>query len=285
MAAAAAVGESIVLRNGNKMPMFGLGTWLSDPENCVTAVKHALKNGYKLIDTAAMYANEESVGKGIRESGVPRDEIFVVTKVGEGRHGKKEIRNSLLESLSKLQLDYVDLFLIHTPKFGKVVESWREMLALRDEGLAKSVGVSNFGSQHIVGLQDEGLELPEVNQIEVSVYYQQKEFHQYAKENNVALMGYCPLARCKRFGTGGAVQDIANAHGVSEGQVLIRWSYQAGVITIPKSNNPNRIEENAAAITKFKLSGEEMEKLAQCDEGFHASSAVLSMNLPWEEVK
>jgi len=272
--------EKVLLRSGKCMPRFGLGTWLGGE---AAAVAHALKLGYRLVDTANMYGNEEMIGDVLEKSGVSREEIFLVTKLDVKLHGNP--RKSLLESLQKLKTPYVDLFLIHTPSPGRVVSTWKEMLKLRDEGLARSVGVSNFGTEHIRGLANEKLELPEVNQIELHVFLQQKEHVKYCNENGIAVMGYCPLARCKRFGACDVLTDVAKKHGVSEGAVMIRFSYQRGHVTIPKTSSVERVAENLRAITDLVLDEDDMSRLDTLDDGFLASSAVKSMNLPWDEVK
>lgn len=243
---------------------------------------HALKIGYRLIDTAQMYKNETEVGEAIRASQIPRESIFVVTKLSSDEHGRTRVSAALRESLKRLGLSYVDLFLIHSPKPGKVLETWKEMLSLKKEGLAKSVGVSNFGVDQLEGLRNAKLEMPEVNQIEIHPWLQQKKCREYMKMHSIAPMGYCPLGRCKQFGKT-EVKDVASARKKSEAQICIRWSVQSGIVTIPKSSKPTRIAENAD-IFDWSLSQSEMKTLESVDCGFRASNSVRSMDIPWTTV-
>ena len=270
------------------MPLFGLGTWLAPGDECYTSVKAAIGLGYRLIDTAAMYGNEVEVGRAVRDSGVPREEIFVVSKLMPKDHGRESTRAALNATLGRLGLSYVDLYLIHSPSGGKVVETWKEMVALRDEGLARSVGVSNFGAEQLRQLRaaTPDLDQPEVNQIELHVYLPQTECVEYCRENQIVVMGFCPLARCKRFGQPGAVLEVAQRSGLSEAQVLLRWSYQSGIVTIPKTVNIERLSENAAIVKgENELSAADMRVLQQAADGFKASSAVNNMDLAWDGVK
>jgi len=278
-------GETVALRDKTQnVPIFGLGTWLSRENAAKQAVIHSLKIGYRLIDTAQLYQNEDEVGDAIKESGKKRDEIYVVTKLDIANHGADACRKALKDSLKRLNLKYVDLFLIHTPKGGKIVETWKTMLKLKSEGLAKSVGVSNFGVNQLEGLRKLDLELPAVNQIELHVFLQQKRAREYMKKHGIAVMGYCPLARCKQFGKSDVLTMIAKNLKKSEAQICIRWSIQEGIITIPKSTNKKRIEENADVFT-WSLSPSEMSELSKLDCGFKASNSVNSMDLAWDTVR
>ncbi len=277
---------SVSLSGGSdvSIPLFGLGTWLSRENAAKEAVAHSLKIGYRLIDTAQLYENENEVGDAIKESKEKREDIYVVTKLGSAKHGAESSRLALKESLKKMNLKYVDLFLIHTPKGGKVVETWKTMLELKKEGLARSVGVSNFGVEQLEGLRKLGLEMPSVNQIELHPWLQQKKTRAYMEKHGIACMGYCPLARCKQFGKNGVLSKIAKDKGKSEAQICIRWSLQEGVITIPKSTNKKRIEENADVFA-WSLSSKEMDAISKIDCGFKASGSVNSMDLEWDSVK
>ena len=266
-----------------KMPVFGLGTWLSRKNAAKKAVIHSLKIGYRLIDTAQLYENEDEVGAALEESGLKREDVFVVTKLDVVNHGAQACRKALNDSLKRLKLKYVDLFLIHTPKGGKVVETWKTMLELKREGLTKSVGVSNFGVEQLENIRKLNLELPAVNQIELHVFLQQRRPREYMKRHGIAVMGYCPLARCKQFGKSEVLSKIAKKLNKSEAQICIRWSIQEGVITIPKSTNFSRIEENADVFT-WSLSSSDMSELSKLDCGFKASNSVNSMDLPWDTV-
>eukprot|EP00946_MAST-07B_sp_MAST-7B-sp1_P003327 g3327.t1 len=269
------------------MPLFGLGTWLSANDGeCERSVRAALDLGYRLIDSAQMYGNEADVGKSVkkwREDNPDRPPPFIVTKLKGDAHGAGSVRRALQRSLELLQMDAVDLFLIHGPRGGQCVETWREMLACRDEGLAKAVGVSNFGNEHIRGLEAAGLELPEVNQIELHVWNHQKEAVDFLRGKGIQVMGYCPLARCKKFEST-RLREIACARGVHEASLCIKWSLEHGIITIPKSSNPERIRSNAGVLDMASFTQEEKAILVELDEGFCASNSVRSMDIPWEEV-
>lgn len=274
------------LRNGNKMPWFGLGTWLSKSGGeCGLAVTHALKAGYRLIDTAAMYENEEDVGKALKASGLKRSEYFVVTKLHSDNHGKDECVAALQTSLNKLGLDYVDLYLIHTPKGGKIVETWKGMLEGKEMGLTKAVGVSNFGAKQLLELKQTTSEMPEVNQIEYHIFNQQEDTVKISREEKIAVMGYCPLARCKLFGKT-ALGELAAEMGRSEADLMMRWSLDQGIITIPKSSNPERIVSNASIMSfSFSEAQRDRIKVIYKENGvFKASNACNSMDLPWSEV-
>lgn len=286
-AAAAGFGSDIALdtlvrlRSGMQMPQFGLGTFLAETGGqCLTACEHALDMEYIMLDTAAMYNNEEEVGASL--AGRDRSKIFVVTKLMPEDHGTQNTAKALEASLAKLGLDYVDLYLIHNPKGGKCIETWQAMLAIKAAGKAKVVGVSNFGVSHLQGLKDAGLEMPEVNQVELHIWGQQKQMVAFCKAEDIAVMGYCPLARVKRFGATG-LAPLAKMLGKTEAQLCIRWSLQMGFITIPKSTTPKRIAENAD-VFGWQLDHEALTAIGSLDEGFKASGSVNSQDLPWAEV-
>ena|SRR3990167_8411641 len=273
----------VPLRNGSSMPLYGLGTWLSKGNSCYDAVKQALELGFRLIDTARLYENEKQVGDALKDSKIPREEVFIVTKAFSKYHQYDLVKQGLKESLECLQTDYVDLLLIHTPNGGNVLEVWRALEDLKKEGLARAIGVSNFGVEQLKQLILASNEAPEVNQIEYHLFLQQKETIDYCKENQIQMMGYCPVARGKRFGEK-TILEIAAAHNVTEPQVMIRWCLQKGIVTIPKSVNPEHIQQNADCL-KFSLSEEEMKILDSLENGFKASTSVDNMNIPWEQVK
>lgn len=274
------ITSTISLRSGTLMPMFGLGTWLSTGDGtCADSVTAALRNGYPLIDTAQMYENEEDVGNALKG----KNEIFVVSKLNTSCHGAEKTREAVNESLRKLQRERIDLYLIHSPKPGKVVETWRTLLELKQEGKIKEVGVSNFGVGQLQGLKESGLEVPAVNQIEYHLHLPQTETVEYCKSEGIAVMGYCPLARCKHFGHE-IVQNLVSKYEKTEAQIYIRWSLQTGVITIPKSSNVGRIQQNAE-VFDFELDESDVSNLAKLNDGFKASNAVNSMDIPWEDVR
>ena len=283
------------------------------------ACLHALKLGYKLVDTAQYYGNEADVGAAVADytaAGGARP--YLVTKLLAARMGAADARAALKESLAKLRVDAVDLYLVHSPKEGKVVKTWAELCKLRSEGFCKAVGVSNFSIEHLEGLAAAGLPVPEVNQIELHPWLPQDETVAYCREHGIAVMGYCPLARCNRFTkkpkdddkedatanvdvatkappgpvTPSTIAAVAQAAEASEAQVALRWSLQKGYITIPKSTNEGRIRENAKAVAMFSgwiggaLSDEHMALLDECRKNeCRASGSVQWMDEKWEDVK
>ncbi|KAF4661723.1 hypothetical protein FOZ61_002980 [Perkinsus olseni] len=276
-------------KGGGSIPTFGLGTWLANDGECREAVKYALQCGYRLIDTAQMYENEEEVGQGVVESGVPREDIFIVTKVNQLNHGERATRVSIEESLAKLKTDYADLVLIHTPAGGKLVETWCTLKRLRHEGKCRFIGVSNFGIEQIENLVEAtGDEYPAVNQVELHPWLQQKELRRYCDKHGIVIMGFCPLARCKMFGSkdNRVVQDVAAAHGVQEADVCLRWALQSGIVTIPKTSNLKRVASNMTTVSSFELTDDEMTRIAEeADIGFKASSACEAMTLEFAKYK
>lgn len=241
---ATSIASRIQLNDGISMPLFGLGVYQSSTGKgggAETSVNYAISKGYRLIDTAEFYGNEADVGRGIKLSGIKREDLFVVTKLWDNGYDRcKKIFN---KSFKLLDIGYIDLYLIHSPSSGQIVETYKAMLELKDQGLIRSVGVSNFGVQHLEGLKSAGLPKPSVNQIELHPWQQKVDIVRYCRENGIAVMGYSPLAKGTRFGDP-KVQEIAARHNKTEAQVLIRWSVQMGYITIPKSSNNQRIDEN-----------------------------------------
>lgn len=250
---------TVALNDGNKMPLFGLGVFNVLGDSCRDAVKFALQNGYRLIDTASYYKNESEVGQGIKESTIKREDIYVVTKLGSGGHGYDECLQAFHESLNKLDTGYVDLYLIHSPTAGKNIDSYKAMLELKSQGLIKSVGVSNFGVQHLREMEKAGLPMPAVNQIELHPFWRLDDIVNYCLEKGIAPMGYCPLFRGKK-NDDPILIEIANRCQKTVPQVLLRWSIQKNYITIPKTSKKERILENSD-IFDFALSAEDMKIL------------------------
>eukprot|EP00439_Symbiodinium_sp_Y106_P071968 s2218_g13.t1 len=272
------------LRSGIQMPRFGLGTWQSQRGGeCKRAVAEALRAGYRLIDTAQAYGNEVDVGQALREAQLKRNDVFIVTKLSSREHGASHAAAALKTSLSRLQLDYVDLFLIHSPRGGFLLETWDSLIELRNAGLTRAVGVSNFGAQQLMSLQQAGRELPEVNQIELHCFWQQRETESLCNELGIALMAYSPLARGSLFGAT-PLAELAQEKACSEATLCIRWAFQKGFIVIPKSVNPQRILANIAALRGPGLTPREMQAMEQLDQGFCACPAARAMQTPWEEV-
>ena len=277
------------LAGGVKIPLFGLGTWLARDNQCYEAVKYAIvSEGIRLIDTASLYQNEEEVGRAIIDSKVNREELFIVTKLHVEQHGYENTLNALSTSLSKLSLSYVDLYLIHTPRGGKLVETWKAMLELKERGLARIVGVSNFGVEQLDSLLSHFpnsplSSLPSINQVELHVHNQQRELVGYCREKGITVMGYCPFARGKKFGTSEILLQLAQSHNKTEAQIMLRWSLQKGIITIPKSVTIDRIHQNCD-IFDFHLSDQEMQSLEELHDGFEASTSITHQILPWDNL-
>ena len=269
----------VKLRDGNEMPLFGLGCWAMYGQEAKHAVEIAMKCGYKMIDTAAYYKNESECGSALKE--ISRQDVFVVTKLDMAQHGYESTKSSFLGHLKELDLEYVDLFLIHSPTKGKIVDTWKAMIELRDKGLIKSIGVSNFNIQHLKPLKDSGLEVPAVNQFEFHPWLQQREAFDYCQENGIAVMGYTPLARGQNFEDGKypILDQLCKKYGKSKAQIVLRWSLQRQVITIPKSSNPNRIQENIN-IYDFELTNEEMNDINGMNENRRATT-VTAMSSSW----
>lgn len=264
--------KEIVLNDGNRVPIIGFGTYKSVKEDGVQSVKNALAVGYRLIDTAAAYNNEEDVGKGIAESGIGREEIIVTTKLWRENLGYKETKKALELSLKKLGLTYVDLYLIHWPANARNytnwqkanADSWRAMEELQVEGRIKSIGVSNFWQEHLEALFQTANIIPAVNQIEFHPGYWQPGLTAFCKENGITVESWSPLARGKVFGNE-TLKTIAEKHSKSVSQVCLRWVIQHEVIVIPKSTTLQRIEENIN-IFDFELSEEEMRQINELPE-------------------
>ena len=234
---------TITLNDGQTIPQFGLGVFLMDPGITQQHVAFALANGYRHIDTAAIYGNEKEVGEAIAESGIPRDELFVTTKLWNNR--QTDAPRALAESLEKLGLDYVNLYLIHwpTPKFDTYVEAWHGLEQLRAEGLARSIGVSNFHEKHLRRVIAESDVVPAVNQIEVHPTLPQVELIDVNNELGIATEAWSPLGR-KADLDNDVIVRIAERLGKSPAQVILRWHIQRGSIVFPKSQNPDRLKQN-----------------------------------------
>ena len=264
----------ITLNDGNTMPQLGLGVWQAqDGEETYQAVKTAIKCGYRLIDTAMVYQNEESVGRAIADCGVPREELFITTKLWNSDHGKSKVRPALEASLKRLGLDYVDLYLIHwpMPAKGLYVETWNEFEALKTDGLTKSIGVSNFHVDHLEELKKHSSVVPAVDQIELNPRLPQSKIRKYAAENGIAVESWSPIGGSRGSRAGGLLDDqqigeIAAAHSKSPAQVVIRWHIQNGLVVIPKSVHEERIKQNID-IFDFELSSEEMAVIAGLKTG------------------
>lgn len=261
--------KELKLNDGNSLPSIGFGTYKAEEQEGLDAVKLALKSGYRLLDTAAKYQNEEAVGRGIKASGIAREEIVVTTKVWRQNLGYDQTKRAVEESLRRLDLTYIDLYLIHWPanekNFGKDwkeinAETWRAMEELQVQGKIKSIGVSNFWQEHLEALFETAKVIPAVNQIEFHPGYWQKELTAYCKAKGIIVQGWSPLARGEVFGQE-SIKSIATKHQKTIAQVCLRWCLQQGVIPIPKSTTKERIITNRA-IFDFELSTDEMEQIS-----------------------
>ncbi|NYE95120.1 2,5-diketo-D-gluconate reductase A [Psychromicrobium silvestre] len=263
---------NVTLNNGNSMPQLGLGVWQVPDDEATAAVTSALNAGYRSIDTAAIYGNEEGVGKAIKDflasSGVDRSELFVTTKLWNGEQGYEKTLAAFETSLNKLGLEYVDLYLIHwpTPENDTYVDTWRAFEEIYASGRAKAIGVSNFQQAHLQRLIDLGGTVPAVNQIELHPNLQQRELRAFHAEHGIHTEDWSPLAQGGELLQDASLIAIAEAHGKSTAQVIIRWHVQIGNIVIPKSVTPERIAANID-VFDFELSAEELATIEALDKG------------------
>lgn len=252
--------DTVTLHNGVKMPWFGLGVYkVTDETEIVQVVSSALQHGYRHIDTASFYNNEEGVGRGVRESGIPREEIFVTSKVWNDDQGYESTLQSFENSLSKLGMDYLDLFLIHWPVAKKYKDTWRALEKLYKDGRVRAIGVSNFHVHHLENLMKDAEIKPMVNQIEYHPHLTQKEVQEFCKKEGIQMEAWSPLKRGALLNEPTLV-EIGKKYGKSTAQVILRWDIQNEVVTIPKSSKEERIVENAN-IFDFELSIEDMNRI------------------------
>ncbi|EKN6002512.1 2,5-didehydrogluconate reductase DkgA [Yersinia enterocolitica] len=257
----------IKLHDGNLMPQLGLGVWQASIEETQLAVSKALEVGYRSIDTAAIYKNEEGVGQALRSAHVARDELFITTKLWNSDQDNPQ--QALEESLKKLQLDYVNLYLIHwpDPTQDRYVSAWRELIALKEQGLIRSIGVCNFNIPHLQRLIDKTGVAPAVNQIELHPLLQQRQIHAWNATHHIATESWSPLAQ----GGDGVfdqtvIRQLAQKYSKTPAQIVIRWHLDSGLIVIPKSVTPARIRENFE-VFDFKLHKDELTAISKLDSG------------------
>jgi 2,5-diketo-D-gluconate reductase A len=263
---------TLPLNDGHSIPQLGLGTWPMSDAVAAEAVPTALEMGYRQVDTAAKYENEVGVGRGIEASGVPRDELYVVTKLRGSEQGYESAKAALERSLERLGLDYVDLYLIHwpLPRLDRYVGSYRAMVELKEQGLIRSVGVSNFTRTHLQRLIDEVGVVPAVNQIQLSPATARREIRAFHDEIGVVTQAWSPLGRQHGLVDDPAVGAIAEEYGRTPAQVMLRWEVQQAMVTIPKSTDPERQRSNAS-VFDFELGDDAMGRLAALDLGERAA--------------
>ncbi|WOC15510.1 aldo/keto reductase [Pseudochrobactrum sp. MP213Fo] len=252
---------AIKLNDGNSIPQLGFGVWQINDEQAVASVSSALETGYRHIDTAAIYKNERGVGQAIRDSGIARKDIFLTTKVWNDDQGYDATLKAFAASSERLGTDYFDLYLIHWPMPNKdlFVDTWRALVKLREDGLVKSIGVSNFRTSDLQRMMKESDIVPAVNQIELHPYFQQDNLRQFHQQHNIATEAWSPLGQGKILDNP-TLKAIAEKHNKSVAQVILRWHLDIGNIVIPKSSTPARIQENFA-ISDFTLSGTEHDSI------------------------
>lgn len=258
--------ETVKLSNGVEMPIVGYGVYQVDPAECERCVSDALKVGYRMIDTAQAYYNEEGVGAAIAKSGIPRKDIFLVSKVWISNYGYEKAKASIDESLRKLGTDYIDLMLLHQP-FCDRYGAYRALEEAYKEGKLRAIGVSNFYPDHFIDFANNVEIKPMVNQVETHVFNQQVQAQKYMEEFGTQIMSWGPLAEGRNnFFTNPVLEEIGNKYGKSVAQVALRWLTQRGVIIIPKSVHVERMEQNLN-ILDFTLSDEDMTAIAKLDTG------------------
>jgi diketogulonate reductase-like aldo/keto reductase len=254
---------NVKLNNGIEMPQLGFGVYLvEEGASVIEAVKKAIEVGYRSIDTAALYKNEKGVGQAIREAGVPREELFITSKVWNSDQGYESTLKAFDESLERLGLDYLDLYLIHwpTPRNNKYVETFKALEKLYEDGKVRAIGVSNFNIGHLERILSECKVKPVVNQVELHPYFSQPELRKFCSDNGIYVEAWGPLMQGGEALKDEVIVKIAEKHGKSPAQVILRWHLQNDVIAIPKSTTPSRIEENFN-VFDFELTDEEMQQM------------------------
>ena len=257
------ISAAVQLSNGVRMPQFGLGVYRTGGEEIERAVQSALEVGYRLIDTAAMYGNEAGVGAAVRASGVPREDVFIATKVWNSDQGYDTTLRAFERSLSQLGLGQVDLYLVHWPVKGRTKETWRALERIYGEGRARAIGVCNFKAHHLEELLQYAEVAPMVNQVECHPFLAQREVLAYCQGHEIRLEAWAPLVRGRLDHP--VLLEVAARHSKTPAHVVWRWNLQRGVVTIPKSARPERIAENAK-LFDFELSAQDMAQIDALDE-------------------
>ena len=262
------IAPAYALRDGNTIPAIGLGTYGLDDQAGIDAITESIADGYRLIDTAFNYGNEEAVGEAIRRTDVDRSDLVIATKLPGKHHGFDETIASFEQSRSRLDLDWVDLYLIHwpLPRLGKYVESWRAMISLREKGLVRSIGVSNFTPEMLTRLIDSTGIVPVVNQVELHPYFPQEELRAFHDEHDIRTVSWSPLAKRTELLQEPVVVEVAAAHGVTPAQAVLRWHVELGAVPIPKSSDAARRRENLD-VFGFSLTTEEVDAISALSRG------------------
>lgn len=259
------IKQTVTLNNGIEMPQLGLGVFQSaEGQEVETAVRTALDFGYRHIDTAAAYRNEEGVGRAVRASGISREEIFVTTKVWNSTQREGTVRQAFEESLRKLDLDYIDLYLVHWPVPEQYVETWLTLEQLYAEGKIKAIGVSNHKEHHFEKVLAAGSLVPTVNQMELHPRLRIANLHKYLKSKNCWIEAWSPLMKARIFDNA-TISRLAEKHAKTPSQIVLRWHWQHEIVIIPKSSNPQRIVENGSFFD-FELSAEDMAAIDALDK-------------------
>jgi diketogulonate reductase-like aldo/keto reductase len=264
------IDTKLKLNNDIEMPIFGLGTFqMRSGKETQQAVLYALEAGYRLIDTAQMYGNEEDVGQALRKSGIAREEVFITTKLWNSEHGYQKALNACEESLEKLGLSYIDLYLIHWPVQGLRNETWKALEALLEKGKCRAIGVSNYMIRHLEELLSNSKTIPAVNQVEFSPYLYQKDLLEFCRSHDIQLEAYSPLTKGHMLNDP-KLLTIAKEYSKSTAQILIRWVLQKEVVVIPKSSRRERILENAD-VFDFKISSDDIRLLDSFNQDLRTS--------------
>ncbi len=259
--------STITLRSGIRIPCIGFGTWKMPPQTAEDAVEEAIRAGYRHIDTATAYCNEEGVGRGIRVSGIPRDQVFLVTKLPNADHGFAQTKASLERALTRLQTDHTDAYLIHWPvveeqkdrKEEDICETWRAILELKKEGKVRVAGVSNFMIEHLKLLKENGMELPEINQTQFHPQCIERELRAYCEKEQILVEAWSPLIQGQAFERE-VLLNMAQKYKKSVAQICVRFCLQQNVLPVPKSTHPERMRNNAD-VFDFSISEEDMKKI------------------------
>lgn len=277
--------QTVILNNGVEMPQIGYGVYQVSPEECERCVSDALRTGYRMVDTAQAYHNEEGVGAAVKKSGIPRQDLFLVSKIWISNYGYERAKASIDESLRKLGTDYIDLMLLHQP-FCDRYGAYRALEAAYKEGKLRAIGVSNFYPDHLIDLANNVEIVPAINQVETHVFDQQTEAQKYMKEFGTHVMAWAPLAEGRNnFFTNPVLEAIGRKYGKSVVQVALRWLLQRDVIIIPKSTHVERMQQNLD-ILDFTLSDADMEEISRLDTGRslffdHHDPEVTKMFMGW----